>query len=238
MLRLGCRQCLKECCRCLLRIGWKFPKPKSSHHRSSRSWMLRFWWFPYSEVKILLGEAVAQLLSSRLPSDWQYPACVSYLNQSALHLSVFYRSEWSTVAFHTSHSTAPFHPCPTLGIRSDFLPLLLSLRRIWYRGSIYGQYLYKIFITHIVRKNAVGEGISMQLNMKGEFFRVRNPDIGNRISNKNRVWILALTKRFISFSFATIISCTLLPLFLNSLNDLIFEHHLAEHHRVLIQILP
>lgn len=77
----------------------------------------------------------------------------------------------------------------------------------------------------------------MHLNMEREFFRVRDPDIGNGVSTENRIWIFALTKGCISFGLATIIRWTLLHLLLNALNNLVLEHHLAEHHRMLVQIL-
>lgn len=77
----------------------------------------------------------------------------------------------------------------------------------------------------------------MKLHMEWKQLRMRDPDIWNRVSTENGIWIFALAKSLISFNLAFILRLTLLPLLFNTLNDLVLEHHLTEHHRVLVQIL-
>lgn len=70
----------------------------------------------------------------------------------------------------------------------------------------------------------------MKLDMEGELFRVRNPDIGNGIFLKDGERIFAFVEESVTCSLAAIL-CIGLPLFLlDAFNDIIFEDNLTEHH--------
>ena len=91
--------------------------------------------------------------------------------------------------------------------------------------------------THVIWKDAVREGVAMQLDMVWEFLGMRDPDIGNRVFLENREGILAFVKQLVACGLAAVLRIGLLLPLLDALNDLVLEHHLAEHHRVLVQVL-
>lgn len=70
-----------------------------------------------------------------------------------------------------------------------------------------------------------------------EFLGMRDPDIGNRVVLENRERILALFEQRVPCSIATVLCLRDLLHPLDVLNDLVLEHHLTEHHRVLVQVL-